>query len=137
MFRKGLIQLEQLKPHERMNPAYVNELAKRIEVEGKLKKAIAVDVHTRIILDGVHRFYALKKLGCKRAPVLWVDYASPQIVVRSWKRGKRVTKQMVIKAGLGRKKLPARLSKHMVKVNSKLKHISFFEEVNIPLKRLK
>jgi len=137
VFRKSLTPLKRLKPHEKINPSYVYKLSKKIEAEGKLKNALAVDTHTHIILDGVHRFYALKRLGCRKAPVLWVDYTSPQIIVRSWKKGKRVTKQMVIEAGLGKRKLPAKLSKHMVKVDGKLKHISFFEEVNIPLKRLK
>lgn len=133
-----LIELDVLKQHEEVDPAHLRELKKEIESDKILKFAIAVDKNTSIVLDGEHRFNALRELGCTKVPVTFVDYSSPDIEVQAWRNGERVTKKDVLEAGLSGKKLPPQTSQHMIRIWNTLKHISAIEKrVNIPLEKLR
>lgn len=133
-----LMPLSLLKPHESIDLKTLDNLVKNIKTDGVLKKAIAVDWNTHVILDGHHRVKALELIGCSRAPCLLIDYSSPRIVVLSWSGGKGLPKNLVIKAGLTGELLPPKTSKHMLKVNGHMIHISFIEpEVDIPLNVLR
>ena len=98
-----------------------------------------MDKNTNVILDGHSRFNCLKLLGCKIVPAYLFDYGVPEISVRPYRTGERITKDDVITAGLTGKKLPPKSSKHMVKLSSgRSIHISSLgREVNIPLENLK
>lgn len=133
-----LIELAVLKQHEEVDPAHLRELKKEIESDKILKIAIAVDKNTNIILDGEHRFNALKELGCTKIPVTFVDYGLPDIKVQAWRNDERMTKKDVIEAGLNGKKLPPKTTKHMIRICNTLKHISTIEKrVDIPLEKLR
>jgi hypothetical protein len=132
-----LFELDELKPHEDVDPSRVARLKARIETDGMLKLAIAVDVCTRVILDGHHRLAVLRQIGCKRIPVTFVDYSSPLIEVIS-RKGLPLTKSEIIQAGLRGRLYPPKTSKHMVRFSNKTRHISAIEEkVNVPLSLLK
>ncbi|MFN3268456.1 MAG: pyridoxal-phosphate dependent enzyme, partial [Zestosphaera sp.] len=133
-----LVELDELKEHEEVDPIRLEELKKEIRSDNILKYAIIVDKNTNIILDGGLRFNALKELGCKRIPVVYVDYNSPDIEVFSWRDNQTLTKKDIIEAGLSGKKLPPRTSKHMLKIGDKLLHISAIQKrVDVPLEILK
>ena len=133
-----LVDIKKLKEHEEIDQKYLEKLTKRIKSDGILKKPIVADRKTFVVLDGVHRLNALKNIGCKKIPVIFVNYRSPSIKVSSWRKGEKISKEKVIKAGLSGEKLPPKTSKHMVKVEKKFKHISFLEKkVNFSLKKLK
>lgn len=133
-----LIELERLRPHEEVDVGHLKELKTEIKSDKILKLAIAIDKDTNIILDGHHRSEALKELRCKTIPAVFVDYNSPQIKVKSWRYYWKVTKEMVIEAGLGNNKLPPNTSKHMIRINGELRHILAIEKkVNFPLKKLR
>jgi uncharacterized protein (DUF1015 family) len=133
-----LVELDQLKPHEEVDPTYLELLEKEIEFDGMLKFAIAIDKNRNIILDGHHRVAALKKLGCTRIPAVFVDYNSSYIEVQSRKNDVLLTKEDVVRAGIGPKKLPPKTSRHMVRASDTTQHISVIEKkVDISLKELK
>ncbi|MGQ9529943.1 MAG: ParB N-terminal domain-containing protein [Candidatus Bathycorpusculaceae bacterium] len=133
-----LVELNKLKQHEEVDPAHLQELKKEIWSDGILKFAIIVDKNTNVILDGQHRFNAVKELECKRIPVVYVDYNSPAIEVQSWKGNPHLTKKDVIKAGLSGRKFPPKTSKHMIWIGNTLLHISALEKrVDIPLEELR
>ena len=132
------IRIEELREHEEIRPDYLDELKNEILSDGMLKMPIAVDKSTCIILDGHHRLHALKKIGCKKIPVILVDYQSPEIEVIPWREGEKVTKKMIIDTALTGKRMAPKTSKHMIRVEGELKHISILETViNIPLDELK
>ena len=132
------IELEELKEHEEIRPDYLEELKNEILSDGILKMPIAVDKKTYIILDGHHRLHALKKIGCKRIPVILFDYQSPEIEVLPHREGETVTKEMIIRTALAGRRMPPKTSKHMILIEGELKHISILETViNIPLEELK
>jgi hypothetical protein len=121
------VELDDLKPHENVDPYRVACLKIEIETDGMLKLAIAVDIHTRVILDGHHRLAVFTQIGCKRIPVTFVDYSSPLIKVTS-RNGLPLTKSDVVQAGLSGRLYPPKTSKHMVRFSNKTKHISAIEE---------
>jgi len=133
-----LVELNKLLEHEECDQFHLEELIKEIATDRILKLAIVADKDTNIILDGEHRFNALKKLGCKKIPVIYIDYNSPNIEVQTWRNDIYLTKKGVIKAGLGKKKFPPITSKHVVKDSKGVSHISSIEKkVDIPLEILK
>ncbi len=99
---------------------------------------IAVDTAAFIILDGHHRLHALKKIGCKRIPVILFDFHSSEIEVLPQREGETVTKEMIIETALAGRRMLPKTSKHMVMIEGELRHISCLERViNIPLEKLK
>ncbi len=132
------IELEELKEHEEIRPDYLEELKNEILSDGILKMPIAVDKKTYIILDGHHRLHALKKIGCKRIPVILFDYQSPEIEVLPHREGETITKEMIIQTALKGRKMPPKTSKHMILIEGELKHISVLETtINVPLEKLR
>ena len=132
------IRLEELREHEEIRPDYLEELKNEILSDGMLKMPIAVDRSTYIILDGHHRLHALKKIGCKKIPVILVDYQSPEIEVIPWREGEKITKEMIINTALTGKRMRPKTSRHMILVEGQLKHISCIETIiNVPLDELK
>lgn len=132
-----MTDLKNLKEHEEISQQHLEHLKDQIQKDGKLKSPIVVDKNTKIILDGHHRFNALKSLGYQRIPIYFVNYNSPDIIVQPWREEDKITKEIVVKAGLSGIKLPPKTSKHMIKVSGKLIKISkLAEEVNIPLEEL-
>ena len=132
------IELESLREHEEIRPDYLEQLKNEILSDGILKMPIAVDKKTYIILDGHHRLHALKKIGCKRIPVVLFDYQSPEIEVIPWREGENITKEMIIQTALAGGRMAPKTSKHMIIIGGELKHISVLEkEINIPLEKLK
>lgn len=138
MLEMVFIRIDDLREHEEIRPTYLEELKNEILSDGILKMPIAVDRKTYIILDGHHRLHALKRIGCKKIPAILVDYQSPEIKVIPWREGELITKEMVIHTALSGKRLAPKTSKHMIKVEGELKHISILETaINIPLEELK
>jgi ParB-like chromosome segregation protein Spo0J len=132
-----LIELDKLRQHEEVDPAHLKELKEQIRSDKILKFAIVVDKNTNVILDGEHRFNSLKELGCRRIPVVYVDYNSPDIQVQSWRNNLHLTKKDIIEAGLSEKKLPPKTSKHMIKIGDCLLHISAIQKrTDVPLEVL-
>ena len=132
------VDIDQLKEHEDINQVLLEKLKNKIASDGVLKFVIAADKNTGTILDGHHRIHALGLLGCKRIPVVFIDYNSPDVIVEAWREGENVTKEDVLKAALSGRKMPPKATKHLVLVNGTFKHISEIEKrVNAPLESLR
>jgi hypothetical protein len=85
-FRLSIIGIEELKPHEEVINEVVERLSKEISADGVVHDPLIVDQNDYLILDGMHRFNSLKRLGCRFAPCCLLDYGSPKIKVGSWFR---------------------------------------------------
>jgi len=138
MSRIEFVELDKLKPHEGVFATHLRKLREEIESDGILKLAIAISQNGNIILDGHHRVAALKELGCVKIPVVFVDYNSPDIEVQTRRKNIQLTKEEIIRAGMGFKKMRPKTSRHMIRVDGTLKHISAIEKrVDIPLEELR
>jgi len=129
-----LLPINSLKPHERGSPLYLELLKQEILRDGLLKYPIIADEKTHVILDGMHRWLALKSLGYTLIPVILVDaFQNPKIRV-----GKRrihryignpaeeITVDKVLSAGLSGRLMKPRSTKHFFS-------FSKFQRINCPL----
>ncbi len=70
--------------HEETILELLEQLASEIEADGCVKNPIIVDQDSMVVLDGMHRMAASKKLKIKRIPVCLIDYKSPHVSVCNW-----------------------------------------------------
>jgi hypothetical protein len=133
-----LVPIKELREHEETDPVHLRFLQKHVKSEAILTHAIVADRLTGVVLDGEHRLSALMNLGYSEAPVVFVDYLSPEIKVESWRKGEKLTKERIIIAGLSGRKLPPKTSRHLVRRGGRFEHISVIgREANVPLTKLK
>jgi ParB-like chromosome segregation protein Spo0J len=133
-----IVEIDKLKIHEKVDFLRLDKLMKEIKKDGVLKKPIVVDKKTYVVLDGHHRLEALKRLGLRKIPVIFVNYSSPLIKVLSWRKGEIINKKSVIEAAISGRAFPPKTSKHMVKIKNNWRHISFLQKkVDISLEKLK
>ena len=133
-----LLQVDQLKPHEKGSSLYLELLRKEILKDGMLKYPIIVDEKTHVILDGMHRWLALKSLGYELIPVILIDaFRNKKIHVgkrriHRYTNGvdKEITIEQVISAGLSGHLMEPRSTRHFFP-------FSKFQEINCPLRSLK
>jgi ParB-like chromosome segregation protein Spo0J len=67
IYKMTLMKINELKEHKEIDPFHLKELMEKIKSDGILKKPIAVDKDTKIVLDGAHKLNALKALGYKKS----------------------------------------------------------------------
>jgi len=129
-----LLSINKLKPHEKGSPLYLELLKQEILKDGMLKYPIIADEKTHVILDGMHRWLALKSLGCTLIPVILVDaFENPKVQVgrRRIHRYIRnsngeITITQVIAAGLSGRLMKPRSTRHFFQ-------FSKFQQINYPL----
>jgi hypothetical protein len=81
-----MIEIQELKPHEEVIENVVAKLTEEIRAEAVVKDPLIVDQENYVILDGMHRFSSLERLGCRFAPCCLLDYMSPLVGVGAWFR---------------------------------------------------
>ncbi|MDO9099623.1 MAG: ParB N-terminal domain-containing protein [Caldisericota bacterium] len=109
-----LVPVGDLKEHEQTVDENTMRVQRGLVRDGMVKDPIIVDSHSMVILDGHHRYNALKRMGYAYVPVYLVDYSSDHIVVAAWRTGEHVTKAEVMRAGLSGDLMPAKTSRHVL-----------------------
>ena len=132
-----LLRIDELKPHEKGSSFYLELLRREILKDGMLKYPIIVDEKTHVILDGMHRWLALKSFGYELIPVILTDVSKDKIHVgkrriHRYTNGtdKEITVEKVISAGLSGRLMEPRSTRHFFP-------FSKFQEINFPLCSLK
>ena len=105
------------KPHERTRPELLAQLIAEIERDGVLKLPILVEQEHHVILDGHHRWEALRRLGCRKIPAYVVDYRSEEISLGTWPGAivAVVTKEEVVAHGVKGDLFPPKTTRHVLK----------------------
>ncbi len=105
------------KPHEQTRPELLSQLTDEIERDGVLKVPVLLEREHYVILDGHHRWEALRRLGCKRIPAYVVDYSSEEISVTTWPGAivATVTKEEVVARGVRGDLFPPKTTRHLLK----------------------
>lgn len=116
MFRFELVDIEKLRGHEQLRPDLLESLMTEIRADGVLLKPILVAETHYVILDGHHRWAALKALGCRRVPAFLVDYFSENVDLGLWPTAKipSVTKEEVVARGRGGQPFTPKTTRHRV-----------------------
>ena len=82
----ALVDIDRLHIHEEVIPKLVDQLAESIVKDGVLRHPVMVDKNSLVVLDGMHRVAAIKRIGCRRMPACLVDYNNPAIELFGWYR---------------------------------------------------
>jgi len=109
-----IVDLDLLLPHEKTVPERVSSVARYILAAGYVKYPLLVDLDHLVVLDGHHRLEALKLIGARSAPAFLVDYRKGYVQVRSFRKEVRVTKELVLQAGLSGRLLEPKTSRHVL-----------------------
>jgi hypothetical protein len=136
--RVVLLPIDQLRPHEKGSPLYLRLLTREILRDGVLRYPIVADEKTSVILDGMHRWLALKSIGYKSIPVLLVDVFQKPAIRVGRKRihqyvsdsVEEMTVERVISAGLNGQLMEPRTTRHFFP-------FSKYQLINYPLALLK
>jgi hypothetical protein len=136
--KMALLSIDELKPHEKGSPLYLELLKQEILRDGILKYPIIADEKAHVILDGMHRWLALKSLGYLLIPVILVDvFQNPKIRIGRRRihrytgdSDEEITIEEVISAGLSGRLMEPRTTRHFFP-------FSKFRQVNYPLHLLK
>lgn len=109
----SLSAIEDLLPHEEVSAHHLEELLALLREDGIIHHPIIVDRASRVILDGHHRWNAVRILKLRLVPVYFVDIADPLIVVEPFRPDVPVSKSLVIETGKSRVLLPWKTTRHV------------------------
>ena len=126
-----LIDPRDLHPHESVDLDAAHVLVEQIRDTHLFPLPVLIDTDSKVILDGHHRWWAGKELGCARIPCYGVDYMNDDSIrVRSRRPNLIVTKQKVIDMGLSGETFPIKTTRHIYTLPSFLDSISLDELMN-------
>lgn len=116
--RFELLDVGLLHCHEQIQPDLLERTMDEIREDGYVKRPILVADEHFVILDGHHRFAALKALGCRRIPAYVIDYFSDIIDLKTWPDAvvQEVRKDEVIRRGLANDPFPPKTTRHILKI---------------------
>ena len=111
-----LLDINMLNPHEKIIEKKKTSLAKFIKSYENyyIISSIVCCDQTLLIIDGHHRYFALKELGFKKVPVTLVDYQSDSI--RTGKKN-ALSKEYIINIGKSSDLLEPKSTEHAIYCN--------------------
>jgi hypothetical protein len=110
--RFRLVDPERLLVHERVVPEKVDELVAEIRAKGAVDEPIWVAEGHEVILNGHHRFAALRALGARRVPVWLFDYEDDGVRLDRWDGGPPLEKREVLERARRREPFPPKTTRH-------------------------
>jgi L-serine kinase (ADP) len=131
--RFELVPLARLREHEEIVAADVVQLVAEIRASGRVDHPIWVDGSTGAILNGHHRFAALRALGAARAPAWVFDYADPRIRLERWREGPPISKAEVLRRSSERRPFPPKTTRHRLELELPAHPTPLTELLDAPL----
>lgn len=120
-----IIPLSGLRMHEKVARDRLDAMVRWLEKYG-VTTPIVVEKKHRVILDGHHRYAALRKLGYRKTPAYLVDYKDVEVLPR---RKIKVSRELVIKRALSGRPFPPKTTRHVYSKRLKM--------IKVPLDRLR
>lgn len=130
-YRIEIVPIDSLHQHEQIIPERLAKVVEIVTREQCVDVPVVVDEKSRVILDGHHRFNALKQLGAKKVPALLIDYFDDSLIsveARPESGFKSLSKKEIIDMGLSDKVFKPKTTRHKLKFT--------LEKINMPLKEL-
>lgn len=116
--RFELLDVDLLHGHEEIRAELLETLIQEIKEDGYIKRPILVADKAYVILDGHHRFEALRRLGCRRVPCYVVDYFSEAVDLALWPTAKEksVRKEDVVERGRAGLLYTPKTTRHTIRI---------------------
>lgn len=116
------VDIDSLRCHEEVVEERLNSFLKYLKsLEGEILVSSIIVCHkSMIIIDGHHRYQALKQLGIKKIPVTFINYQSPNIKAYF---DDRIFKSEIIKTVSIGKLLPPKSTKHVIWDDNKKNYV--------------
>ncbi|HEY6238292.1 MAG TPA: ParB N-terminal domain-containing protein [Thermoplasmata archaeon] len=114
--RFELVPIERLRVHEEVDGREVRRLVEKLRRSRSVREPLLVADGSFVILNGHHRFAALREIGARRAPAWIVDYDDPAIELGRWTPGPPIPKSEVISRGEEGRPFPPKTTKHTVRL---------------------
>lgn len=118
--RYELVEIDRLLEHEQVEEWHVRELFEDIGRCGLVRTPLLVSEGDWVILNGHHRYHALKRLGAHLIPAWVVDYDRSEIVVERWETARRdlhPSKADVVRRAKRHNLYPPKTSRHIVRAS--------------------
>ena len=123
-----LLSPDDLHTHEEVDEDAVRRVLAALKQTGEFYPPLLVDIESKVVLDGHHRLWASRELGCNRIPCYCVDYMSDDdIRVESWRPDVTVTKEDVVKMGLSDGRFPIKTTRHTYEFPDTIKPVPLDE----------
>ena len=116
-FRYALLPLGRLRAHEEIVPADVPSLIDILRSAGEVREPLLVADRTWVILNGHHRYQALRAMGARRAPAWVVDYDDERITLDRWGPGEPISKAEVVRRAAAGELFPPKTTRHRLSVD--------------------
>ena len=109
-----LMDINLLNPHEKIIKKKKTKLTKFIKSfdEYYIISSILCCHKTNVIIDGHHRYFALKELGFKNVPVTKVDYSSD--LISNGVDGNGIPKEEIIRIGVSDELFEPKSTQHLI-----------------------
>lgn len=127
----ALLPVEQLREHEEVDPDGVARLQVALVAEGIVREPVLVARGSFVILNGHHRYAALRRLGARRIPVFLIDYAGGPIRLLRWSPGPELHKSDVIRMAAEGRRYPPKTTRHLLDIEVP-SHPTSLSELGIP-----
>lgn len=112
----ALVPIGELHEHEEVDAGSLRELIERIRTDGLVRDPIWVARGSGVILNGHHRYHALRALGAVRVPAWLFDYDDSLIALERWGPGPPVTKALVVERARTGVPFPPKTTRHLLRV---------------------
>ncbi len=109
--RIQIISVDRCLPHEGIKQELVGQIASHIQNDGILKNPIVVTPYQGcfVILDGMHRFAAIRQLNIPAILIFEVDYFSEGVVLEP-----PFAKKEILERAVSRNIFPPKSTRHLV-----------------------
>lgn len=124
-----LAPVDSLHPHEQVDEADVERLVEEIRRSGLVREPIWVSERDGVILNGHHRYAALRRLGVRRVPAWMVDYSDPAMELHRWRPGPALEKAEVVRRAKAGSLFPPKTSRHVWRGPSPAAHATTLAEL--------
>ena len=116
--RFELLDINLLHCHEEIQLPLLERVMEEIREDGYVKKPILVADQVWVILDGHHRYEALRRLGCRRVPAYVIDYFSDVVELSLWPTAKvkDVRKEDVVEHGRSGLLYTPKTTRHKIRI---------------------
>lgn len=124
-----LLPVNGLKQHEHVNTQRAGHVLQEMQQTGLIDYPLLIEKHSKIILDGHHRYMALQKLRCNFAPCVLIDLDDANLHLSARRKDIPISKANFIEQVLSAQSLyPEKTTKFTIEPN--------LSAIDMPLRQL-